>query len=69
MPVISGTLKFESQSSKTVTFSTPLDDAEYTVILSTKVFSPLRVVSKTALGFQVQAGSAVSGEIGYDVFV
>lgn len=63
-----GTLYFSNEFEKTVTFSSPLATADYTVILSSGVFAPLKVTNKTISGFKVQAGSIVSGKVGWDLF-
>lgn len=66
---IHGTLSFADEVEKTVTFSTSLASADYTVILSSGVFSPLKVTNKTITGFKVQAGSTITGKVGWDLFL
>ena len=65
---LNGTLSFSNEVEKTVTFATPLATADYTVILSSGVFTPLKVVQKTVTGFKVQVGSAITGKVGWDLF-
>lgn len=65
---LNGTLSFTNEVEKTVTFSTSLATANYTVILSSGVFTPLKVTNKTITGFKVQAGSTITGKVGWDLF-
>jgi hypothetical protein len=65
----SGNLVFSGETEKTVTWTPALSNANYTVILSSGVFSPLRVTNKTVTGFKVQAGSSISGKVGWDLFL
>jgi hypothetical protein len=66
---LNGTLSFSDQYEKTVTFSTPLANTNYTVILSSGVFTPLKVTNKTITGFKVQAGATLTGKVGWDLFL
>jgi hypothetical protein len=65
---LNGTLSFANEVEKTVTFPTSLATADYTVILSSGVFTPLKVTNKTISGFKVQAGSTITGKVGWDLF-
>jgi hypothetical protein len=66
---VNGSLTFSAETSKTVTFSTPFADTSYRVYLSSGIFAPFRITSKTTTGFTVEAGATVSGTVGYDVLV
>ncbi len=66
---INGNLVFSAETSKDVVFSAAMSNTNYRVQLSTTIFTPLRIVSKTTMGFSIQAGATVSGIVGYDVFV
>lgn len=63
-----GNLSFSSEAQKSVVFAEALDDANYRVILSAMIFSPLKVTNKTPTGFTVQAGAVVTGRVGWDLF-
>ena len=66
---VNGTLTFVADTSKDVTFSTPMADTNYRVHLSPSGFIPVRISSRLTTGFTVQAGVTFTGTIGYDVFV
>lgn len=66
---INGTLTFAAETDKSVTFTTPLPDTSYRVQITSDVFAPFRISSKTTTGFTVSAGAQISGEVGYDVLV
>lgn len=66
---INGTLTFNSEGSKDVTFATPMTDTNYRVHLIPSDFIPVRVTNKTSVGFTVQVGITFTGTVGYDVFV
>ena len=66
---LNGSLSFSDEAEKQVSFTSPLADTDYTVILSSGVFTPLRVTDKTINGFKVQAGSTVTGKVGWDLFL
>lgn len=67
--VVNGNLVFSGETSKTVTFSTPLSGTGYRVVFSPQDFIPIRVTSKTTAGFTVETGITYTGTIGYEVFV
>ena len=64
-----GILTFTAETSKAVTFTTPMDDTTYRVVLSIEDFIPARVTSKTVSGFTIEVGITYTGSVGYDVFV
>lgn len=66
---VNGQLTFTAETTKTVTFVTPMSGTSYRVVFSTTDFIPVRVVSKLTTGFTVSVGVTYSGTIGYDVFV
>lgn len=66
---VNGTLTFAAETEKTVTFATAFSDTSYRVQFTSDVFAPFRITNKTVLGFTVQAGSTITGTVGYDVFV
>ena len=65
---INGTLSFAAETSKSVVFTTSMTGTTYRVQLTTDTFIPLRVISKTLVGFTVEAAAAFTGTVGYDVF-
>ncbi len=64
-----GTLTFEAEYEKAVLFSSPLSGSTYRVHVTSDVLTSFRVVSKTTTGFTIQAGSDITGSVGYDVLV
>lgn len=66
---INGTLVFANETSKSVTFATPLSGTTYRVQTTVDVFVPLRITNKTVTGFTVEAAAAFTGNVGYDVFI
>jgi hypothetical protein len=66
---VNGTLTFASETEKTVTFASAFASTSYRVQVTSDVFAPFRITNKTVLGFTVQAGSTITGTVGYDVFV
>ena len=66
---INGTLVYASETSKSVTFATPLSSTTYRVQTTVDVFVPLRITNKTTTGFTVEAAAAFTGNVGYDVFI
>ncbi len=66
---VNGTLTFAAETEKSVTFSEAFSDTYYRVQVTSDVFAPFRITNKTTLGFTVQAGSTITGTVGYDVFV
>jgi hypothetical protein len=66
---INGILTFAGETSKTVTFSTPMVNTNYRVVLSVQDFVPFRILSKLATEFTVEAGITFTGSVGFDVFV
>lgn len=66
---INGTATFTAETSKTITFVTPLDDTTYRVVFSVEDFVPVRVTSKTVNGFTIEMGITYTGSVGYDVFI
>lgn len=65
---VNGTLTFTAETEKTVTFAEAFSDTTYRVQVTSDVFAPFRITNKTVLGFTVQAGSTITGTVGYDVF-
>ena len=66
---INGTATFTSETSKAISFVTPLDDTTYRVVFSVEDFVPVRITSKTINGFTIEVGVTYTGSIGYDVFI
>lgn len=66
---INGTLSFVAETSKSVSFAAAMGNTNYRVQLSSTIFAPFRITSKTVLGFTVEAGATVTGSVGYDVFI
>jgi len=66
---VNGNLTFTTETEKNVVFSTPFSNTNYRVQVTSDVFAPFRITNKTTLGFTIQAGAAISGVVGYDVFV
>jgi hypothetical protein len=66
---VNGTLTFTAETEKSVTFAEAFSDTSYRVQVTSDVFAPFRITNKTVLGFTVQAGSTITGTVGYDVFV
>ena len=66
---VNGTLIFTAETEKSVTFAEAFSDTSYRVQVTSDVFAPFRITNKTVLGFTVQAGSTITGTVGYDVFV
>ena len=65
---VNGTLTFTAETEKAVTFAEAFADTSYRVQVTSDVFAPFRITNKTVLGFTVQAGSTITGTVGYDVF-
>lgn len=65
---VNGTLSFAADTSKSVTFSEAFSNTNYRVQVTSDVFAPFRITNKTTLGFTIQAGSTITGSVGYDVF-
>jgi len=65
---VNGTLTFAAETEKSVTFAEAFSDTSYRVQVTSDVFAPFRITNKTVLGFTVQAGSSITGTVGYDVF-
>lgn len=65
---VNGTLTFADDTEKSVVFPEAFADTGYRVQITSDVFAPFRITNKTVLGFTVQAGSSVTGSVGYDVF-
>ena len=66
---VNGTLTFTDSTHESVTFAEAFADTSYRVQTTSDVFAPFRITNKTVLGFTVQAGATVTGNVGYDVFV
>lgn len=66
---VNGTLAFSSETEKSVTFAEAFADTSYRVQITSDVFAPFRITNKTILGFTVQVGSTITGNVGYDVFI
>ena len=64
-----GTLAFDGETSKDVTFETAFENTNYRVALETGDFIPVRITNKATTGFTVEAGVTYTGDVGYDVFV
>lgn len=65
---VNGTLTFTAETEKVVTFAEAFSNTSYRVQVTSDVFAPFRITNKTVLGFTVQAGSTITGTVGYDVF-
>ena len=66
---INGTATFTAETSKVITFATPLDDTTYRVVFSVEDFVSVKVISKTINGFTIEVGITYTGSVGYDVFI
>jgi len=66
---VNGTLSFAAETEKSVTFAEAFSSTSYRVQITSDVFAPFRITNKTTLGFTVQAGSTITGSVGFDVFV
>lgn len=66
---VNGTITFSASAEESVTFPTPFTSTSYRVQVTTDSFVGLRVINKTLTGFTIQATSAFTGTVGYDVFV
>lgn len=66
---VNGNLTFSAETSKSVVFTDPFPDTSYRVQITSNVFAPFRISSKTTTGFTVEAGAVISGVVGYDVLV
>ncbi len=66
---VNGTLSFAAETEKTVTFAQAFSNTSYRVQITSDVFAPFRITNKTLLGFTIQAGSTITGTVGYDVFI
>ena len=66
---INGTVTFTGELQKDIVFVEALASTTYRVQLSPQIFVPLRITNKTTTGFTIQAGAAVTGDVGYDVFL
>ena len=66
---VNGNLTFSAETEKTVTFAVAFSSTNYRVQVTSDVFAPFRITSKTTMGFTIQAGATISGIVGYDVFV
>ncbi len=67
--VSNGTVSFSLESYKTVLFPTPLPNSSYRVQITSDIFAPFRVVSKTTSGFTIEAGATLTGNVSYEIFV
>ena len=65
----SGTLVFDSESSKEIIFETAMNTATYRVYVSMGDFVPYKITNQTIAGFTLKLGATYSGSVGYDVFV
>ena len=66
---VNGILTFAGETSKTVTFSTPMVNNTYRVQLSVGDFVPFRIQFKSLTQFVVESGITFTGTVGFDVFV
>ena len=66
---VNGILTFAGETSKTVTFSTPMVNTTYRVVLSVEDFVPFRIQFKSLTQFVVESGITFTGAVGFDVFV
>jgi len=66
---VNGQLIFASETSKTVSFPTPLTSSTYRVVFSKN--DPIEVwfTGATTSGFTVEVAATYTGTIGYDVFI
>lgn len=58
-----------NETSFSVTFTQPFQNASYRVYVSTSDFIAWKVANKTTTGFDIVLGSTYTGDVGYDVFV
>lgn len=66
---VNGQLTFSSETSKTVTFPTPLASSTYRVVFSKNDPIDVWFTGATTSGFTVEVAATYTGTIGYDVFV
>lgn len=66
---VNGNLTFTAETSQSVVFASPFPDTSYRVHVTSDIFAPFRITSKTTTGFTIEAGATVSGTVGYDVLV
>jgi len=66
---LNGTIEFSASSERSVLFSTPLANDSYRVQITSDVFAPFRVSVKSRLGFTIEAGAKITGNVDFDIFV
>jgi hypothetical protein len=66
---LNGTISFNSENTKSIVFSTPLANDSYRVQITSDVFAPFRVSVKSKMGFTVEAGAKITGNLDFDIFV
>ena len=66
---LNGTIEFSASSERSVLFSTPLANDSYRVQITSDVFAPFRVSVKSRLGFTIEAGAVITGNVDFDIFV
>jgi hypothetical protein len=66
---INGSLVFANEQEKTFFFPTPMPNSNYRVVTSLDTFVGVRVSSKSAVSFTIQATAPFSGVVGFDIFV
>jgi len=66
---ISGEVTFTAETSKSVTFTTALNSATYSVFFDSDAFVPFKATSKATTGFTIEAGTTFTGTVRYNVFL
>lgn len=66
---LNGTVSFSADNTKSVLFSTPLANDSYRVQITSDVFAPFRISVKSKLGFTIEAGATITGNVDFDIFV
>lgn len=66
---LNGTIEFSADGEKSVLFATPLANDSYRVQITSDVFAPFRVSVKSRLGFTIEAGAVITGNVDFEVFV
>lgn len=66
---LNGTVAFSADNTKSILFSTPLANDSYRVQLTSDVFAPFRISVKSKMGFTIEAGATITGNVDFDIFV
>lgn len=66
---VNGILTFTAETSRTVTFGTPMANTSYRVYVSPQDPVFFWVTNKTATQFTINASITFTGQVGFDVFV